>query len=281
MIRTLSEVSCMLGEGAFWHPERQAFFWVDILGRRLYEHDGVSVHTRRFDQCPSAMGWVDRDTLLVATARELVTLDLRSGRQTRLAALEADNPGTRSNDGRADPQGGFWIGTMGLDCQQGAGAIYRYYRGDLRLLYDRVTIPNAICFTPDGETACFTDTPTRVVSRLRLDAEGWPAGDPVPWLDLRDGGWNPDGAVIDAEGNFWNAQWGASRVACYDPRGRFLHAVDVPATQVSCPAFGGPDLTDLHVTTAAADAPTSDRFAGMTFRIATGSHGQAEHRVIP
>ena len=279
-VETISEVACTLGEGAFWHPERASFFWVDILGKRLYEHDGVSVRLREFDRCVSAMGWIDSDTLLLATETDLVRFDLGSGASERLVALEADNATTRSNDGRADPQGGFWIGTMGFDAEHGAGAIYRFYKGELRRLYDGMSVPNAICFAPDGASACFTDTPTRIVRRVALDAEGWPKGEAEDWLDLNEGGWNPDGAVIDAEGKFWNAQWGGARVACYDKQGRFLHAVDVPATQSSCPCFGGEDMTLLHVTTAADGAPSEDRFAGMTFRIGTDTVGQAEHRVI-
>jgi sugar lactone lactonase YvrE len=96
--------------------------------------------------------------------------------------------------------------------------------------------------------------------KVALDADGWPKGAPQLWLDLQPEGLNPDGAVIDAEGLFWNAQWGAGRVAAYAPDGSFVREVTVPgAPQSSCPAFGGADLTTLYVTTALEGMSPSDR----------------------
>jgi sugar lactone lactonase YvrE len=281
MTGVLSQTRCTLGEGLLWHPERQSLFWFDILGQRLFEHDGARQRGWAFDRAVSAAGWIDADRLLVASARDLCVFDLATGTERHLADLEADQAATRSNDGRADPQGGFWIGTMGYGLEPGMGAIYRFYRGELRRLYPGITVPNAICFAPDGRHAFFTDTPTRVIRRVALDAEGWPAGEAEPWLDLNAAGVNPDGAVIDTEGRFWNAQWGAHRVACYGADGRFLHAVDFPAAQISCPCFGGPELRRLYATSAAENAGEDDPQAGQTFQADPGGvTGQAEHRVI-
>ena len=275
---------CALGEGPLWHPLRAQLFWFDIEGRALLTRDGDGAKIWRFDDPVSAAGWIDADTLLVASARALLRFDLVSGRHEAVAALEADDPVTRSNDGRADPWGGFWIGTMGRGLEPGAGAIWRYFRGELRRLHAGVTIPNALCFAPDGRTVYFTDTPTRVVLRQRLaEADGWPVGAPEPFLDLRADGLNPDGAVVDADGRLWLAQWGAGRVAVHGPDGRLLDAAPLPAPHVSCPAFGGQDLATLHVTTAredmTAEALAAHPLAGATFAIDVAARGQAEHRV--
>jgi sugar lactone lactonase YvrE len=234
----------------------------------------------------SAAGWVDHDTLMIASESALFRFDLNTGVRTDLVALEAGNPATRSNDGRADPQGGFWIGTMAKDEAngQGAGAIYRYYRGELRLLYPGITIPNAICFTPDGRHAHFTDTVTQQVMKVALDDHGWPVGAPQVWLDLRSEGLYPDGAVVDAAGTMWLAQWGACRVAAYDANGRFVTEVRFGAVQTSCPAFGGADLATLFCTSAtktltAAQLATHPD-SGAVFAATPGAKGQAEHRVI-
>ncbi|GAB4382404.1 SMP-30/gluconolactonase/LRE family protein [Albidovulum sp.] len=277
---------CKLGEGALWHPQRGQLFWFDIEGRRLMTREDGTAREWRFETRVSAAGWIDRDTLMVAGQGALMHFDLRSGRAEPLAALEADNPVTRSNDGRADPWGGFWIGTMGRNAEPGAGAIWRYFRGELRLLHAPLTIPNAICFAPDGSHAYFCDTPRRQVMRQRLDGRaGWPAAEPELHLDLRAEGLNPDGAVVDAEGNLWLAEWGASRVACHAPDGRFLRAVTFPAAHTSCPALGGEGLTTLFCTSArqglaAADIALSPE-NGMTFAAAEVAKGQAEHRVEP
>ena len=131
--------------------------------------------------------------------------------------LEADNPATRSNDARVHPSGTFWIGTMGRRAEPGAGAIYALHRGELSRLYGEITIPNAICFSPDGAVGYFADTGKNTLFRVDLDAAtGLPRGAPVP-LVIRRGGGGIDGAVVDADGLIWNARWGGGCVDVYSP----------------------------------------------------------------
>jgi sugar lactone lactonase YvrE len=169
---------------------------------------------------------------------------------------------------------------MGKAAEPGAGAIYRWRAGELRRLYAGLAIPNAICFAPDGRAAHFADTPTRRVLRVALDAQGWPAGEPETFLDLRAEGLNPDGAVTDADGLLWLAEWGAGRVCAYAPDGARVRAVPFPAPHVSCPAFGGPAMTTLFCTTALegmdAAARAASPCAGMTFAVADVAQGRAE-----
>ncbi len=272
---------CDLGEGAFWHPTRGQFFWFDILNRKLLTQDN-GPREYLFSEMASAAGWLDRDALLIATARRFLRLDLETGAQTDIAALDADNPVTRSNDGRADPFGGFWIGTMGKSAQFQAGAIYRLYQGEIRKVFDKITISNSICFAPDGRFMHFSDTALGQVYKVALDAQGWPQGQPQVFLDLTKDGLNPDGAVLDASGLFWVAQWGAGRAAAYAPDGSFVRAVEVGAPHASCPAFGGADLTTLFCTTAlqGMESPQDHPDAGKTFALPHVAKGQAEHQVI-
>ncbi|GGB93735.1 gluconolactonase [Marinobacterium zhoushanense] len=285
-VKTYDERACTLGEGALWHPQRQQLFWFDILGNRLMTlNDQGLTDEWQFDEHVSAAGWVDLDTLLIASESGLFRFDIDTGARQPVCPLEADNPLTRSNDGRADPWGGFWIGTMGKAAQPNAGAIYRYYRGELRRLLAPLTIPNAICFSPDGRHGYFADTAKGAIWRLALDAEhGWPADEPELFIDCRRDGVNPDGAVVDSEGRLWNAQWGASRVACYDADGGFVTAIAFPATQVSCPAFGGVDFSRLFVTSAREGLSNQvllgQPAAGRTFIVGTEVRGRAEPRVI-
>lgn len=275
------ERPCALGEGPLWHPTRQQLFWFDILGQRLLTCTDEGPQEWQFDRCVSAAGWVDDDRLLIASDEDLSLFDLRDGTSEYVASLEGDTPATRSNDGRADPQGGFWIGTMGRHAEPGAGALYRYYRGEVRKLRANVTIPNATCFTPDGRHAYFADTAKHMVWRYTLDADGWPEGAAEVYLDHRATGLNPDGAVVDANGNFWCAEWGSSRVACYAPSGILLEEIPLPIPQPTCPAFGG---GHLYVTTALQGLPDAAKdsapLSGQTLRIATAVIGQPEHQVI-
>lgn len=272
-MQVFDDRTCALGEGLLWHPRRQELFWFDILEKRLMSKAQVW----QFDEHISAAGWVDDTTLIMASETGLWHLDLTSGQKDLLTALEADDPQTRSNDGRADPYGGFWIGTMGKEAEPGLGAIYRYFKGELRVLFKPISISNSICFSPDGLWAYFSDTPTGQIMRVALDSDGWPKADAEVFLDLRAEGLNPDGSVVDAQGCLWNAQWGASRVACYGPDG-LRHTLALPTSQVTCPAFGGPDLKTLYVTTAALGL--EDAHGGMTFHTDLEVTGQAEHKVL-
>ncbi len=284
-MHAFDETPCHLGEGPLWHPVRGQLLWFDILRFRLHSNEAGKTRTWQFEEHVSAAGWLDVDRLLIASETKLFTFNLDTGAAETVAPLEADRPETRSNDGRADPWGGFWIGTMGKDAETGAGTIYRYYRGELRCLVPRISITNAICFSPDRRHAYFTDTPTQKIMRQPLaEADGWPEGTAEVWLDLSGTEWRPDGAVVDAEGNLWSAQWGGNRVAAYAPNGAFLRAVEVPGAHSSCPAFGGAGLTDLFCTTARAGLSSGtlarEPYHGHTFVAEGVARGQAEHQVV-
>ncbi|WP_312528525.1 SMP-30/gluconolactonase/LRE family protein [Paracoccus sp. (in: a-proteobacteria)] len=242
---------CQLGEGAFWHPTRNQPFWFDILGHRLHSIEDGQPRTWQFSEHVSAAGWIDHDRLMIASETAIFTFDLRDGTRRDLVPLEAELSENRSNDGRADPQGGFWIGTMARNAATGAGSIYRFYKNELRKLHGQISIPNAICFSPDGKQVYFADTARQIVWRQALDPQGWPLGDPAVFLDLSAQDLNPDGAVTDAEGRFWCAQWGAGQLACYGADGTLLQTIAIDAQQVTCPAFIGPQLDQIMVTSAA------------------------------
>lgn len=270
--------ACALGEGPLWHPLRKQLFWFDILGNRMLCDDG---RDWQFDVNVSACGWINETEFLIASEIDLFRFDIETGARDSIVALEPDRPDTRSNDGRIDPLGGFWIGTMGKAAEPGKGAIYRYYKGELRRLVAPITIPNAICFSPDGGRAWFTDTVTGQVMRVDLDGSGWPKSDPDVFLDLRAEGLHPDGAIILKDGSFLNAQYHAGRVALYGQDAAFLHAYTFPASQMTCPAMGGSTLFATSAWQEMSDAArAAEPHAGKTFAIDTDLAGQDEHRVV-
>lgn len=276
---------CRLGEGPLWHPEREQLFWFDILGKRLLSRKDDQQLEWQFAEHVSAAGWIDYDTLLIASESELFTFDLETRHRSFVHALEADDFVTRSNDGRADPWGGFWIGTMGKHTEPRAGAIYRFHRGELRQVAAQITVSNSICFAPDRTLAYYSDTVTERVLRVALDTEtGWPTGQPSIHLDLRSEGLHPDGAVTDADGNLWIAQWGAAQVACYDADGRHVATVPTAALHSSCPAFGGAEFGDLYITSATSGLTEAQRSEhahhGRTFIARGVGRGRPEPRVI-
>lgn len=280
------DTACELGEGPLWHPLRQAFFWFDILNSTLMMRslNDTKPVSWQFTEMVSAAGWIDEEHLLIASETRLFKFNISTENQETILPLEADNSTTRSNDGRADPWGGFWIGTMGKNADSGAGAIYRYYDGELRTLVSNITISNAICFSPDRSVAYYTDTPTRKVMRIPLDIEtGWPNAEADVFLDLNKAKLNPDGAVVDKEGNLWMACWGDSSIRVFNHAGSQIRLIKFDARQVTCPAFGGSQLSELFVTSAAIDERSKDGATyhpGCTFITSTGTAGVPEPAVI-
>jgi sugar lactone lactonase YvrE len=239
-IETLDETACELGEGISFDTVSGRLFWFDIVGRKLFEHDLETRSTLIHDLplMASAIARIDADRQLLATETGLHVRNARTGSLSLAVPIEADDPRTRSNDGRVHPSGALWIGTMGKRAEAAAGAIYWHRAGETRRIFSAITIPNAICFSPDGRTAYFTDTPTQKLMRVACDpATGLPTAEPVLCFDNSGGNGYIDGAVTDADGNIWNARWGGAAVVCHSPDGRVIAKVDLPATQTSCPAF--------------------------------------------
>jgi len=272
---------CTLGEGPIWHPLRKQFYWFDIEEKQFQTKQDGEQKVWQFDRSIAAAAWIDQDHFAIADEFGLVKFNLNNGSEERIVDIEKDNPVTRANDSRADPFGGFWIGTMGKNAEEGAGGIHRYYRGEVRCLFPNITIPNSICFSPDGLFAYFTDTGTKKIMRQSLDQQhGWPVGDSIVHIDLNAAGLNPDGSVVDAAGNLWNAQWGGNRVSQYSADGELSRAIELPASQITCPAFGGEDLQTMIVTSANINLGDTETDGGKTFVVETDVKGQLEHQLV-
>jgi sugar lactone lactonase YvrE len=260
-MRLISDARCKLGEGPLWDDGR--LWWFDIDGERLHRcgPDGEDARVWKLDEPHSAAARIEGGGLMVASATGLWRFDPDTGARELVTSLEADNPGNRSNDGRADRRGGFWIGTMSMTFEAGAGAIYRYADGRLEKLIEGITVPNAICFAPDGATAYFTDTRTGKIMRWALNAEGWPAGAPETFIDHTRGPGHPDGAAVDSAGFLWNAQWDGWRLARYSPEGVLDRVVELPVARPTCPAFGGPGRRTMFCTSASVGLDAAARAA--------------------
>jgi len=281
-VSILSAERCHLGEGPTYDVLSDTAWWFDILEGRLFEHrfaDGETI-VHPLGRMASALARIDATLQLVVAEDGLHIRDLADGRMFLFKPLEADNPVTRSNDARVHPCGTFWVGTMGRGAEPKAGAIYALHRGCLSRLFPEITIPNAICFAPDGTVGYFADTAENVMYRVPLDAaSGLPVGDPVPFIHHHGVG-GLDGAVVDADGLIWNARWGGGRIDIYAPRGTLLRSLRVPVRQSSCPAFVGRDFSRLLVTSAWQGMDEAARAAdpghGQTFVLDVAAHGRGE-----
>lgn len=278
----LCEERCHLGEGPTYDVATDTAWWFDIREGRLFEaHLGrgtIRIHELRL--MASALARIDPERQLIAAEDGLYIRRIADGTMTLYRPLEADDPRTRSNDARVHPCGTFWVGTMGRRAEAGAGTIYALHRGEIVTLFLGVSIPNSICFSPDGATGYFADTARDALYRVPLDpATGLPRGEPDAFLQ-HGGLGGLDGSVVDAEGLIWNARWGGGCVDVYSPQGARLRSFRVPALQPSCPVFVGSDLSRLLVTSAWQDmdeaARATDPQAGCTFILDVAARGRAE-----
>ena len=251
----LIDARCELGEGAVWDAARARLWWTDIDGRKIWRFDPVTTHTETFTPPDRtgflAIGESGRILLGCAKALYLAEIDGASLKTTKIADVEPDLRSTRVNDGRADRAGNVVFGTLDEQSpRQAIAGFYQYSRahGLRRLDLPNCRVSNSICFSPDGRTIYFADTPTNVIRRGDYDAGAATVTNVRDFVTLRPGEGHPDGSMVDADGCLWNAAWGGSVVRRFTPDGRLDRAVAVPAKNTTCPAFGGADLATLYVT---------------------------------
>ncbi len=274
-----------LGEGPTYDPATDTVWWFNITGKELHElhleSGRKTVHPLPF--MGSVLAVIDAGRQLIASDQGLFVRDTASGALSFAVALE-DKPGNRSNDGRVHPSGALWVGTMGRRAERGAGAIYHVAGGVVTRLFPEISIPNAICFSPDGSIGYFTDSAVNALMRVELDpATGLPTGSAGILVPAGKPG-DFDGAVCDAEGVIWNARWGEGRVDTYSPDGSPIAQHAVPTAQTTCPAFIGRNADRLLVTSAwqGMDAQTrkADPLAGNTFDLGISVKGRFEPAYI-
>lgn len=274
----------ILGEGPAWSCEEQKLYWTDIESQKLWRYDPVNGETACWDMPEKvcSMAFREKGGLLIAFASGLSFFDLRTAERQRIRDLETEWPTTRLNDGRCDRQGRFIVG--GFDTSgEGRSAAYRL-DPDLSVheLFRGFNSSNSICFSPDGRTMYFADTPRGEIWAFDYDPSTGLAGNRRTFCTFDGQPGMPDGSVIDAEGYLWNAQWNGARVVRYDPGGRVDRVIEMPCLNPTCVAFGGRDLDTLFITSARylmkPEQIERQPVAGSLFAIKPGVRGLPETR---
>jgi len=257
-----------LGESPFWHPGEGALYWCDIPGRRLHRHDPRSGRHDQWEWSaePGCIAPAAGGGLVVASRDGLWRFEPSDGRRERLCAAPYDPAHERFNDGKADPQGRWWVGTI-HEKREPKAALYRWTRDGIERVLDGVVTSNGLGWSPDGRTMYWTDTPRHEVSAFDFDGiAGTPAGRRTfarfeprsPGAPPERYGGRPDGAAVDAEGAYWVAMYEGARLLRLSPDGTLLREVALPAQCPTMPCFGGADLRTLFVTTARANRPAEE-----------------------
>lgn len=243
----------LLGESPVWDARREALYWVDSRGCRVQcWHPGAGAAVYSW-VTPQEVGSIaltdDPQRLLLALADSFAVLDLASGAISPRAQVRHPRPPMRLNDGRTDREGRFVCGSMVLHRRDTEGSLYRLEcDGSVTtLLHGGIAVANTTCFSPDGRTMYFADSLAGVIRAWDYGVDGKLASERT-LVDTRAQGSGPDGATVDAEGCLWVALVMAGRLARYAPDGRLLNTLELPVPYPTCPAFGGPGLTTLYVT---------------------------------
>jgi len=271
----------VLGEGPIWDADTQTLYWVNIDGNTVNAFHPSTGENREHDLGQSVGTVVCRRSggVVVATEQQFASVDMETGAMEVLAEVEQTDPPNRFNDGKCDPAGRFWCGTMPLTEDMPTGSLYCLHT-DLTVTkhLDELTIANGIIWTADESTMYYIDTPTFRVDAFDYDVATGAISNRRTAVDVpKENEW-PDGMAIDADGNIWVGHWGGWGVVCYDPRtGKQLRKIDVPASQVTACAFGGPNLSTLYITTARyklSEADLADQpHAGSMFVVELDVHG--------
>ncbi|WP_341890556.1 SMP-30/gluconolactonase/LRE family protein [Variovorax sp. YR752] len=268
-VRIAVAQASLLGESPLWHPREQALYWCDIPGHRLNRFDPSSGGLSHWDfetDVASCAPMLDGGMLL-AMRDGLWRLDLASGERKRLARPTYDPTQERFNDGKCDPQGRFWVGTI-YEPRDAAKATLHCWNGDkLVQRAGGVTVANGLAWSPNGRTMYWSDTKAhtiyafdfepgtgelsgqRVFARFPLKQDGQP---------LEDYGGRPDGAAVDAEGCYWVAMFEGQRLLRLSPAGEIVREVVLPVRCATMPCFGGHDLKTLYVTTSREKRPAAE-----------------------
>ena len=279
----LLDARAELGEGPVWHAASGTLYWVDLFAGIVHHYQPASGIAGSVE-VGEIVGCVvprKRGGLLAATASGIYRLDPVSGVKERVAAIEADRPETHFNDGKVDPAGRFWFGSIAVDrTTDTVGDLYTL-EPDLTVTHRLAGVDNTngMDWSPDGRTMYYIDSLTRQVTAYDFDAASGAIANPRAAVTLPQDSGVPDGMTVAVDGTLWVAHWGGGRVTRWHPTtGALLQTIPVAANLTTSCAFAGAALDQLYITTAryqeSATALAAQPHAGGVFRYRTDTRGR-------
>lgn len=264
------------GEGSFWDAATSTVRFVDMLRGDVLTWDGTALRRTHVSDVAAVIRARAEGGYLVATERGFALTDDELTIANEVPAFTES--GLRMNEGACDAAGRFYCGSMAYDTRPDAGRVYRLDPDlSVHVVLERVTVPNGLVWTADGEVALHADTGEGVIWAYDFDAAAGALGGRRPFARFDSSAGMPDGMALDDEGGVWVAMWGGGAVRRYTPSGVLDFAIPLPAVNVTSCAFGGPDRRTLYITTSRQGLAEPEPEAGGLFAVETGITGAPVH----
>jgi sugar lactone lactonase YvrE len=257
------EIHSLLGEGAFWNYKSQELYWIDIDGKKLHIYDPDTKTNRSFPT-PTRIGTVvpqTDTTAVIALEDGIYIINTENGNIVVLSDIEKEMTINRFNDGKCDPNGNLWVGSMHLEQMAPLGSVYKISAtGETIKMIDSVTISNGIVWTKDATTMYYIDTPTQNIRAFDFDTDTSTISNERTAVSISEALGFPDGMAIDEEDMLWVGLWNGNAVGRFDPKtGELVSRIEVPAHNITSCAFGGKNLDRLYITTASVDMTEEEK----------------------
>ena len=270
-----------LGEGAIWNDQTSELYWVNITGKILNIYNPSNENNKELftGQMIGTVAPCLSGRVVVALQNGIYFMDPETGTKKLIADPEEALPDNRFNDGKCDPGGRFWAGTMSTRGEKQAGALYMLdTNGTVRKMIENVSISNGIAWSTKYNEMYYIDTPTQKVMAWKYDPVSGNIADRRTAVEIPAEMGAPDGMTMDEQGNLWIALWGGGSVGCWNPQsGELVRKIEVPAKNVTSCAFGGPGFETLYITTAKTNTSDDDLKlypnTGGLFRVNPGVKG--------
>ena len=286
-IELVVDARATLGEGPLWDEREKLLYWVDILRHALHVYDPASGENTTYDvgQRVSTVVLDESGGVLVAVENGFARFDCATSQLEIIVDPEEDKPENRFNDGKCDPGGRFWAGTMHASATvPDKGSLYRLDPDlSVHTMLTGVSISNGIVWTDDRKTMYFNDTIPGTVTAFDYDNETGDISNPRVVIRIPADMGMPDGMAIDSEGMLWIAHFFGGAVHRWDPRtGTVIDTIALPVSNPTACAFAGDNLDELYITTAR-DSVSEEKLkgephAGGLFHVKVGVRGTLTHR---
>lgn len=253
-MEVIGDYKCLLGEGPVWDADRNTICWIDILSGKIHEYSflDLSHKIHHVRQTIGSLAICESGDFVAALKDGFAFIERKNGEVKMIVNPEQHLANNRFNDGKCDPAGRFWAGTMSLTEDKGAGSLYVLENNHTySKKMEGVTISNGMAWSSDQKQLFYIDTPSMKVSAFDYDVINGSISNRRTVIQIEESDGYPDGMTIDSEGMLWIAHWNGWQVSRWNPaNGEKLLSIKLPVAKVTSCTFGGDNLTDLFITTA-------------------------------